>query len=125
MYIKKALYLLVMVLLMQCLLVFAQNNLLIKKKMLKKQERFYNQDSAKEINISSLNNLQKYIDVALKRNPEIKSKFYNWQSKFENISKEFSLSDPEFSYTNYIEEVETRVGPQRHAYSIYTKNSFS
>lgn len=62
--------------------------------------------------------LEDYIAVGLSRNPSLKAAFYEWKAAFQNVAKEFSLPDPQFSYTDYIEEVETRVGPQQRAFSI-------
>ncbi|MCK5706402.1 MAG: TolC family protein [Candidatus Aureabacteria bacterium] len=65
--------------------------------------------------------LKDYIRIGLSRNPGLRSAFYKWKAELNKISVEFSLPDPKFSYTNYLESVETRVGPQEHAYSISQK----
>ena len=65
--------------------------------------------------------LDDYIKVGLLRNPGLKASFYKWQAGFERIIQAFSLPDPQFTYTDYIDEVETRVGPQRRAYSLMQK----
>jgi len=48
----------------------------------------------------------------------VKAAFYTWKASFAKISSEFSLPMPKFTYTDYLEEVETRVGPQEKSYSI-------
>ncbi len=66
-------------------------------------------------------NLDEYIRVGLQNNTGLRSAFYKWKSDFKKISQQFSLPDPQFTFTDYIEEVETRVGPQERAYSIKQK----
>ncbi|VAW17633.1 Heavy metal RND efflux outer membrane protein, CzcC family, partial [hydrothermal vent metagenome] len=56
-----------------------------------------------------------------KQNPGLKGAFYQWKSSFKKIAQQFSLPDPQFSYTDYLESVETRVGPQTSAFSIKQK----
>ncbi|MFH1868814.1 MAG: TolC family protein [Candidatus Omnitrophota bacterium] len=62
--------------------------------------------------------LDDYVKTGLLRNPGLKASFYKWQGSFKKITQAFSLADPKFTYTEYIDEVETRVGPQRRAYSV-------
>ncbi|MBU1044528.1 MAG: TolC family protein [Candidatus Omnitrophica bacterium] len=65
--------------------------------------------------------LKDYIRTGLENNPGLKEKFYNWQAAFTNISQAFSLPDPQFTFTEYIDSVETRVGPQQRAFSLTQK----
>lgn len=65
--------------------------------------------------------LDEYIKMGLKNNPGLRAAFYKWKSAFKKISQQFSLPDPQFTFTDYIEEVETRVGPQERAFSIKQK----
>lgn len=59
--------------------------------------------------------LDDYIKVALLNNPGLKASFEKWNTAFEKIDPARTLPDPRFTYTNYIEEVETRVGAQKHS----------
>ncbi|OGX57860.1 MAG: hypothetical protein A2306_03635, partial [Omnitrophica WOR_2 bacterium RIFOXYB2_FULL_38_16] len=65
--------------------------------------------------------LEDYIRIGLKNNPGLRAGFYKWKVSFKKISKEASLADPQFTFTEYLEEVETRVGPQQRAFSINQK----
>lgn len=65
--------------------------------------------------------LEDYIKAGLKNNPGLRASFYKWKSSFKKIAKEFSLPDPQFTFTEYVESVETRVGPQEKAFSIKQK----
>ena len=51
-------------------------------------------------------------------NPGLEAAFYRWQARVDESRVRGSLPDPRFSYTWYIEEVETRVGPQRQSFAI-------
>ena len=62
-----------------------------------------------------------YVKIGLARNPGLKTAFYEWKSAFNKIAQSFSLPDPQFTFTDYIEEVETRVGPQERAFSLMQK----
>ena len=68
--------------------------------------------------IDESSNLEDYIEAGLENNPGLRAAFYKWKTSFQIISKEFSLPDPQFTYTEYIEPVETRVGPQERAFSL-------
>ncbi|MBF0197150.1 MAG: TolC family protein [Planctomycetes bacterium] len=59
--------------------------------------------------------------IALENNPEIKSAFHDWQAAMADIAIVRSLPDPQISYSEFIEEVQTRVGPQRRKFSLTQK----
>ena len=63
--------------------------------------------------IDSNSTLSDYLAYAAHRNPGLKSAFYKWKSQLEKISQVKSLPDPMFSFGYFIENVETRVGPQQ------------
>jgi outer membrane protein TolC len=80
-----------------------------------------------EINIQKSNSendlglnptLTEYLKYAALYNPELEAAFYRWKASLEKIPQVNSLPDPLFSYSYYIENVETRVGPQRHKIDI-------
>ncbi len=70
---------------------------------------------------ADLAGLNDYLTAGLARNPGIKAAFYEWKSAYSRIAQEFSLPDPEFTYTDYIREVETRVGPQESSFALRQK----
>ena len=55
---------------------------------------------------------------ALLHNPGVKAAFERWQSALEKIPQAEAFPDPRLSYTYYIENVETRVGPQEQAFAL-------
>ncbi|MFC1650048.1 TolC family protein [Candidatus Latescibacterota bacterium] len=58
--------------------------------------------------------LSDYLAYAAFNNPQLEAAFNRWKAALEKIPQVRSLPDPRFSYAYYIENVETKVGPQRH-----------
>ncbi len=57
--------------------------------------------------------LSDYLAYAALHNPGLEAAFNRWKAALEKIPQATSLPDPRFSYAYFIQEVETRVGPQR------------
>ena len=68
--------------------------------------------------------LPELIVEATEKNPEIIAAKNKWQSAQEIIEARRALPDPQFSYTYFVENVETRVGPQRHIIGAKQKFPF-
>jgi len=64
-----------------------------------------------ELNDSST--LADYLRYAAANNPGLEAAFNRWRQAAEKIPQARSLPDPRLTYSYYIREVETRVGPQR------------
>lgn len=64
------------------------------------------------------------IQEALEKNPEIITARNRWHSAQEIIAARGALPDPRFSYTYFVENVETRVGPQEQIFGINQKFPF-
>jgi len=62
--------------------------------------------------------LDDLIKEAMESNPEIMAARAKWQSAEAIIKAKGALPDPQFSYTYFVENIETRVGPQRHVFSV-------
>ena len=62
--------------------------------------------------------LQDYLRYAALNNAGLKAAFEQWKAAVEQVPQAKSLPDPRFSYGYFIEEVETRVGPQRQKFGI-------
>lgn len=93
-----------------------------RKKQIRNQEKLIeNRTKSEIVKMGDDVRLDDYIKAGLENNPGLFAAFYEWESSFAKISQAFSLPDPQFTYTDYIESVETRVGPQRRAYSINQK----
>ncbi len=56
--------------------------------------------------------LEDYVRYALARSPVLEAAYRNWQAAMEQIPQASALPDPRLSYRYYLQEVETRVGPQ-------------
>jgi outer membrane protein TolC len=65
--------------------------------------------------------LKDYITYSLLNNNKLRASYYKWMAAIEKIPQASSLPDPKISFTNYIREVETRVGPQKNRYTIMQK----
>ncbi len=53
-----------------------------------------------------------YLTYAALHNPEVEAAYYRWQAAVEAVPQARTLPDPRLTYARYIEEVETRTGPQ-------------
>ena len=53
-----------------------------------------------------------YLTYAALHNPEVEAAYYRWQAAMEAVPQARTLPDPRLTYARYIEEVETRTGPQ-------------
>ena len=93
-----------------------------RKRQLLKEEIVVSESERNAIaNISEHATVDDYIKVGMRNNPGLRAAFYKWKSMFKRILKEFSLPDPQFTFTEYLESVETRVGQQESAFSIKQK----
>jgi len=62
--------------------------------------------------------LSDYLSYAALNNAHLKSKFQQWKAALEEVPQAKALEDPKFTYGYFIEEVETRVGPQKNRFGI-------
>ena len=67
---------------------------------------------------NDLHVLTDYLRYASLNNAELKAKFEQWKAALEQIPQAKALSDPKFTYGYFIEEVETRTGPQKQKFGI-------
>ena len=56
--------------------------------------------------------LSNYLAYAALNNPQLEAAFNRWKAALEMVSQARTLPDPRFNYAYFIQEVETRVGPQ-------------
>ncbi len=73
---------------------------------------------AQQSDANSLVKLQDYLRYAALDNAGLKAAFEQWKAAIEQIPQAKSLPDPKFTYGYFIEEVETKVGPQRQKFEI-------
>lgn len=67
---------------------------------------------------NSLQTLPDYLRYAALNNAGLKAAFEQWKAAIEQVPQAGALPDPRFTYGRFIEEVETRVGPQRNKLGI-------
>ena len=66
----------------------------------------------------STTGLDEYLAVAMKRNPGLRSSYNRWIADLKKSDYAGSLPDPMFNYAYFIENVETRVGPQEQRFGL-------
>ena len=74
--------------------------------------------AGKRIEIGEKSTLSELLSYAAINNPGLKAVFYRWKSAIEGVTVQRSLSDPKFTFSYFISEVETRVGPQQNKLGI-------
>lgn len=62
--------------------------------------------------------LQDYMAYAALNNPALKAAYYRWSAAVEKAPQARALPNPKVSYSHYIREVETRVGPQKNRFAL-------
>lgn len=62
--------------------------------------------------------LPEYLLFAALNNPGLEAAFNRWRAALELIPQVRALPDPTFTYGYFVEQVETRVGPQRQRFGI-------
>ena len=62
--------------------------------------------------------LDDYLAYAALRNAGLEAAFQQWRAALAQVPQARSLPDPRFNYRYFIENVETRVGPQRHKFGL-------
>lgn len=62
--------------------------------------------------------LDDYMAYAALHNPGLQAAFNEWKAALERIPQARALPDPKFEYKYFIEEIETRVGPQKQSFGI-------
>jgi len=62
--------------------------------------------------------LSDYLAYAALNNPGLEAAFNRWQAAMKRVPQARALPDPDFAYRVYIEQVETRVGPQRQGFRL-------
>ncbi len=67
---------------------------------------------------NDLQTLADYLRYAALNNAGLKAAFEQWKAAIEEVPQARALPDPRFTYGHFIEEVETRVGPQRNKFGI-------
>ncbi len=67
---------------------------------------------------NALETLQDYLRYAAFHNSGLQAAFEEWKEALEQVPQAKALPDPRFTYSYFIEEVETRVGPQRQRIGI-------
>jgi len=68
--------------------------------------------------LSEASGLSDYLAYAALNNPGLEAAFNRWKAAMEEVPQVKALPDPRFNYRYFIQEVETRTGPQRQSFGI-------
>jgi cobalt-zinc-cadmium efflux system outer membrane protein len=71
-----------------------------------------------EIVLTGESTLADYLSYAALHNPGLEAAFERWQAALAVIPQAGALPDPRFTFSYYIQEVETRVGPQQRSLAV-------
>jgi outer membrane protein TolC len=85
---------------------------------------FARADNNVPIDAPKMFDLSELLKEATERNPEIIAAKEKWQSAQDIIGARGALPDPQLSFQQYVESVETRVGPIKRAYGLKQKLPF-
>jgi outer membrane protein TolC len=76
-------------------------------------------ESTREVEFdASVAGLEDYLHYAARHSPALKAAFYQWRSVLERSGYAGALPNPQISYTYFLENVETRVGPQNQRFML-------
>lgn len=67
------------------------------------------------------NSLQHWTDISLANNPAIKSAYYDWESQKSRRDSAGALPDPTLNVDYFVDEVQTRTGPQEYRLMLAQK----
>lgn len=67
---------------------------------------------------TATSSLEDYVEVALARNPRLQAQAQRWRADLERLPQVGTLPDPQVTYGDFIEPVETRIGPQRRKFGV-------
>lgn len=67
----------------------------------------------------STSTIDDYLKAALERSPRLRAAYNRWIADFKKSDYAGSLPDPMFTYVYFVENVETRVGPQEQRFRIH------
>lgn len=71
-----------------------------------------------QVEITESSSLSVCLQYALNNNAQIEAAFHRWNAALEIVPQVTTLPDPRLSYGYFLNEVETRVGPQQHRVSL-------
>ncbi len=92
------------------------------KREIKSTHKTYQDSSTNDL--AEAATLQEVLRYGALQSASLKAAFYRWKSSFHDIKQTTSWDDPQFSFKTFIDEVETRVGPQKEMFSISQKLPF-
>ncbi len=71
-----------------------------------------------EAEVAATADLDRYLSYGLHHNAGLRAAYERWRADLERVPQVTSLPDPQLSFTQFVEEVQTRTGPQERRYSL-------
>lgn len=68
--------------------------------------------------LPELTDLDSYLEFGLANSAALRASFEQWQAMNARVEQSATLPDPRFTYAEFIEEVQTRTGPQERRFGI-------
>ncbi len=100
----------------------------LKKQALAKKRKYINRAKTQHKKVAPkkppYSQLNQLIKIAMQSNPDLKSKKLAWQSLIQQYPQAVALNDPRITYSESINPIETRLGPQDRVLSLNQKIPF-
>jgi len=74
--------------------------------------------AGQKVDLAADADLEACLAYGLQNNPGLRAAFERWRAAVERVPQVSSLPDPMFAYAHFIEEIQTRTGPQRNRFGL-------
>lgn len=102
-------YLLLIVILFNCFFIQALEALKMEDVLL-----HYNTETASQVvDWNQIYRIEDWVRIGVERSPKIRADYFRWRAQLSQIKKVKYLPDPSVSWTYFVEEIQTRTGPQQ------------
>jgi outer membrane protein TolC len=81
-------------------------------------DRPWYEDETADTVLSPRAELAAYLRFGLLHNARLRAAFHRWRAALDTIPQVSALPDPVFTYAHFVEDIETRTGPQRQRFSL-------
>lgn len=68
--------------------------------------------------LPQLTDLESYLEFGMANSAALRASFEQWRAMGERVEQSSTLPDPRFTYAEFIEEVQTRTGPQERRFGV-------
>ncbi|MCA8976223.1 MAG: TolC family protein [Planctomycetes bacterium] len=68
--------------------------------------------------VRSIADIDRYVGYGLRENAGLRAAYERWRAALERVPQVTSLPDPQLGFTQFVEDLQTRTGPQQRRYSL-------